>query len=119
MTTERTEIPAAAKICGWIDMLHPGKWAMRRREEIGVSRAKVLSRWAPAVTPVAVGLSVDDVAAQADQSSISWVIGEGNRRDCQADLDLALILIVIRLRPCADAGSLERHQQNGDYDGCH
>src|SRR5580700_2170753 len=42
--SEGTEVPAAAQIGGWIDMLGPGVRTIGRRQEVGVSRAKVLGR---------------------------------------------------------------------------
>ncbi len=56
--TERTEVPAAAQVGGWIDMLGPGEWTLGRSQEEGVARAKVFGRRTLAMTPVAVGLCV-------------------------------------------------------------
>src|ERR1017187_8523673 len=69
--TERTEVAAAAQVGGWIDDLGSGVWTIGRRQEVGVPRANVLGGRTLAMTPVAVHLCVDDVAAQSDQSPIS------------------------------------------------
>ena len=66
VAAERTEVAAATQIGGWIDNLGPRVWAMGRSIEVGISRANVLGRRPPAMTPVAVHLCVDEVAAQAD-----------------------------------------------------
>src|SRR5579859_5558841 len=108
LAAEWTEVAAAAQIGGWIDNFGPGVWTMRRRQEIGVPRPNVLGLWTLAMTPVAVHLCIDNVAAQSNQSSIPSIEMEGNGCDCKAYLDLALILVVIGFRPRADGGSLER-----------
>src|SRR5579872_4370577 len=75
---KRTEIPAPTQVGRWIDLLRPGIW---RRKKVGVSRPNVFGHWALAMTPVAVSLPVDNVAAQSNQPPVPSFVGEGNRRD--------------------------------------
>ena len=81
VTTERTEVSAATQVGGGIDLLHSTEWTMGRRQKEGIPRAKVLGLRAPAMTPVAVCLGVDDVAAQSNQPFIPSFKIERHWRD--------------------------------------
>ena len=109
LTAERTEVSAAAQVSGGIDLLHPTEWTMGRRQKIGIPRTEVLGLRAPTMTPVAVGLGVDDVAAQSNQSFIPSFKIERHRRDLKTYPDLVLIPVVVRFRPRTDAWSLDGH----------
>ena len=70
------------------------------------------------MTPVAVGVCVDDVAAQSNQSSIPSFEVEGTGAMLKPISTFHLILFAFIFRPRANARSLERHQQNGDCEEC-
>src|ERR1700722_12242900 len=99
-------------------MLGSRIWTIGRREQVGVAGPKVLGCRTLAMTAVAIGMRVDDITAEPNQSSILSMQVEWNRRDVEPDLDLALILVPIRFRPGAHTRRLERGDQDGgDDDG--
>ena len=85
-----TEVPAATQIGRKIDLFGRGKiWA----SQVWIRRE--LCRGAGAVTPVAIGLYIDDVAAQSHQGSILMVEIELYRSGVKASLHPALPFAVV------------------------
>jgi len=95
LAAERAKVAAAAQVSSWVCNWRPLVWTFRRRQEVWVAGTDVLSLRPAAMATVAIHLRIDQVAAQSDQPSISVFVIERNRGDGKADLDLAVVLIMI------------------------
>src|SRR5215469_18760189 len=114
---EGTEILASRQVVRRVDRYRSAEGG---RKQIWISRRCILDAGIEGVTPVAIGLCVDDITAQSNQCAILSIEIQRHRSNLKASFDLRFIIVdlvsLVVVILCAYLRGSDEHRSQAEQD---